>query len=178
MGVCQDRRDCVKLVAHVGSLWCLPVFLQGSFSTGSGDPWCSTSYNMQIKSHFIFPKGLMSLGHTIGIPILPHYPWAVPRSLSKLPISPASRGTADLVCLQLPSDRDSRGVVLPGSSIQNIPCICSCQEWPMGNAWTAAACPVQQFFAEGFSQNSSLGSLERELTSRLWVLEHAFYRTS
>lgn len=70
------------------------------------------------------------------ISILPHYPWVVPRSLSKLPCIPASRDSADLVCLQVPSERDSSGVVLPGSSIQNISLIWPCLEGPMGTAWS------------------------------------------
>lgn len=128
----QDRRGCVKLLPCVGSSQHLPVLLQGLFSIASGDSWQSTSYNTEIKSHFTFPQGLMSLGQSTDIPILPHYPLAVSRSLSTLPHSP---GTADLGCLQVPCAR-LQWSGASWHSTESISLICSCLEWPMGTAWT------------------------------------------
>lgn len=117
---------CVKLLAQVESLLYWPVIFWVSLSVGSGDSWCHVSYYMQLKSHVIFPQGLISLGYTLDFPILLHYPPTVPRSLSEKTLKP------DLGSLQVLSARGPSWGHAPWQQHRGGSHVWSCLDWVMG----------------------------------------------
>lgn len=158
---------CVKLLAQVESLLYLSVVFRVLLSVGSGDSWCHVSYYMQLKSHVIFPQGLISLGYTLDFPILLHYPPTVPRSLSEKTLK------LDLGSLQVLSARGPSWGHAPWQQHREyFSClVLSGLGHGLLHELSAVSSVQQLVVAQGLSQKSSFGSLNRR-THRLTVTQN------